>query len=109
MDLLVKYEKNRNRFAFYPLVNWTQYYKHITIVNDNSGIVNKFETSLTDDARVIIYNRNMFIVQATDLFIKIITNHRWITKYYLCSLHMHWEFLMNEAPSFTRCQLCSRI
>ncbi len=35
------------------------------IVNDDSGIVKKFEASLTDDARVIIYNRNMFIVQAT--------------------------------------------
>ncbi len=85
MDLLVKYEKKiRNYFGFDPQANWTQYYKHIMIVNDDSIIVKKFETSLTDDARVIIYNRHMFIVQATDLFIKIITNHRWTTKYYLC-------------------------
>ncbi len=42
------------------------YYKHITIVNDNSSIVNKFEASLTDDARVISYDRHMFIVSATD-------------------------------------------
>jgi len=28
--------------------------------------MNKFGASLTDDARVIIYNRLMFIVQATD-------------------------------------------
>jgi hypothetical protein len=41
------------------------YYKQITIVNDNSSIINKFEASLTDDARVIIYDRHMFIVQAT--------------------------------------------
>ena len=41
------------------------YYKHTTIVNDDSSIVNKFETSLTDDARVIIYDCHMFIVQAT--------------------------------------------
>ncbi len=28
------------------------------------GVVNKLEASLTDDARVVIYNRHMFIVQA---------------------------------------------
>jgi hypothetical protein len=41
------------------------YYKPITIVNDNSSIVNKLETSLIDAARVVIYNRHMYIVQAT--------------------------------------------
>ncbi len=35
------------------------------IVNDNSGNVNKFGASLTDDARVVIYDCHMFIVQAT--------------------------------------------
>jgi hypothetical protein len=43
------------------------YYKHITIVNDDSSIVDKFEASLADDTGVIIYDRHMFIVQATDL------------------------------------------
>jgi hypothetical protein len=41
------------------------YYKPITIVNDNSSIINKLETSLIDDARVVIYKRHMFIVQPT--------------------------------------------
>ncbi len=36
----------------------------MTIENDNSRVVNKLEVSLTDDARVIIYYRHMFIVQA---------------------------------------------
>jgi hypothetical protein len=35
------------------------------IVNDDSRVATKFETSLTDDARVVIYDRHMFIVQAT--------------------------------------------
>jgi hypothetical protein len=35
------------------------------IVNDDSSIINKLETSLIDNARVIIYDRHMFIVQAT--------------------------------------------
>ncbi len=43
------------------------YYKHIRIVNDDSSVISKLETSLADDARVIIYDRHMFIVQATDL------------------------------------------
>jgi hypothetical protein len=37
------------------------------IVNDDSMVITKLETSLTDHARVIIYDRHMFIVQATDL------------------------------------------
>jgi len=34
------------------------------IVNDDSRVVTKLVTSLTGDARVIIYDRHMFIVQA---------------------------------------------
>ncbi len=43
------------------------YYKHTTIVNYASSIINKLEALLTDDARVIIYDRHVFIVQATRL------------------------------------------
>jgi hypothetical protein len=43
------------------------YYKPMTIVNDDSRVINKLEASLTDDARVIIYNHQMFIVQATGM------------------------------------------
>ncbi len=38
----------------------------MAIVNDDSRVITKLETSLTDDARIIIYDRHMFIVQATD-------------------------------------------
>ncbi len=37
----------------------------MTIINDDSRVINKLEASLTDDARVIIYDCHMFIVQAT--------------------------------------------
>jgi hypothetical protein len=30
------------------------YYKPMTIVNDDSRVINKLEASLTDDARVVI-------------------------------------------------------
>jgi hypothetical protein len=40
------------------------YYIPITIVNDNLRVINKLDTSLTDDTRVIIYDHHMFIVQA---------------------------------------------
>jgi hypothetical protein len=42
------------------------YYKPITIVNDDFSSIYKLQTSLTDDARVVIYDRHMFIVQATE-------------------------------------------
>ncbi len=41
------------------------FYKHITIVSYDSSTANKLGASPTDDARVIIYDRHMFIVQAT--------------------------------------------
>jgi hypothetical protein len=37
------------------------------IVSEDSRVITKLETSLTDDARVIIYDRYMFIVQATEV------------------------------------------
>ncbi len=36
----------------------------MTIVNDDSRVITKLETSLTDDARVVIYDHHMFILQA---------------------------------------------
>jgi hypothetical protein len=36
------------------------------IVNEDSRVINKLEASLTDDARVLIYDHHVFIVQATE-------------------------------------------
>jgi hypothetical protein len=41
------------------------YYKHTTIVNYASCIINKLKALLTDDARVVIYDCHVYIVQAT--------------------------------------------
>jgi len=50
------------------------YYKPMTIVNDDARIINKLDASLTDIARVVIYSRHKFIVQATgDNVIKLLT------------------------------------
>jgi hypothetical protein len=37
----------------------------MTIVNDDSRVINKLEASLADDTKVVIYDHEMFIVQAT--------------------------------------------
>ncbi len=37
----------------------------MTIINDASSVVNKLKASLNDVARGVIYERPMFIVQAT--------------------------------------------
>jgi hypothetical protein len=44
-----------------------QYYKLMLIVNDDSWVINRLEASLIDDARLLIYDHHMFIVQATGL------------------------------------------
>jgi hypothetical protein len=41
------------------------YYKHVMIVNYASSGVNKLRALLNYDARVVIYDHHMFIVQAT--------------------------------------------
>jgi hypothetical protein len=43
------------------------YYKPMAIINDDSKVIKKLEASLSDNARVIIYNCHMFIVQATGI------------------------------------------
>jgi hypothetical protein len=53
------------RKKFYSTGPSGLYYKHTTIVNYASGIVNKLEALLTYDARVVIYDRHVFRVQAT--------------------------------------------
>jgi hypothetical protein len=75
------------------------YYKHMTIINDESSIVNKLGASLTDDARVIIYDCHMFIVQAADhsylaysMQIFLLSN---------CNSHAVWKIMfMNETKRY---------
>ncbi len=43
------------------------YYKHIMIVIYDSSVINKFKASASVDARFVIYDCHMFIVQAPDL------------------------------------------
>jgi hypothetical protein len=52
------------REALLPITSSLNY-KPMTIVNDDSRVVTKLETSLTDDARVVIYDCHMFVVHAT--------------------------------------------
>ncbi len=48
--------------------NCCLYYKHITIINDNSSIVSKWGYKLIDYTRGIIYDHNIFIIQANGLY-----------------------------------------
>jgi hypothetical protein len=41
------------------------YYKHVTIVNDESRVISNWSLKLIDDAWVVNYDHNMFIIQAT--------------------------------------------
>ena len=48
--------------------------KYMTIVNDDSRVVNKLEASLADDAIVVIYDCHLFIVQATGVVCLVIND-----------------------------------
>jgi hypothetical protein len=41
------------------------YYKHVTVVNDASSGICKLKASLNDAARGVIYDRHVFVIQAT--------------------------------------------
>ncbi len=43
-------------------------YKHITIVNDNSSVISEWHSSLIDNTRVVIYDRNLLIEAAGQSF-----------------------------------------
>jgi hypothetical protein len=60
-----EYAIKKKKKKFHNIDTCGLYYKHIAIVNYDSSMVKKFGASLTDDARVIIYDRHLFIVQAT--------------------------------------------
>ncbi len=45
------------------------------IVNYASSVVNKLEALLTDDARVVIYDHHVFIVQATGVLFSVFLSH----------------------------------
>ncbi len=40
------------------------YYEHVMIINDNSSVINKWSFKLIDNARVIIYDHNRFLIEA---------------------------------------------
>ncbi len=60
------------------------YYKSMTIINDDSRVVNKLEASLTDNARVVIYTCHTFIVQAIGYQVVTITGLNKHTKLLRC-------------------------
>ncbi len=45
------------------------YYNPMMVANDDSRVVNQLKASLTDNARVVIYDCHMFIEQATSVFV----------------------------------------
>jgi hypothetical protein len=67
------------------------YYKHMKIVNDDSSVVSKWSSEQIDVARVVIYDRNMFIIQATGL----------ITPYYPVCLKRLAKGLFTRMSDFT--------
>jgi hypothetical protein len=73
------------------------------IVIDNSRVVNKLETPLTDDARVVNYDRHMFIVPATGFNVKKLfsmssmTHHNKLVRLSLDGL-IRGLLLKGEAP-----------
>jgi len=52
------------------------YYNPVTIVIDDSSVISKWSFMFIDDPRVVIYDRNMFMTQATDRKTKQIRDSR---------------------------------
>ncbi len=61
------------------------YYKHVMIVNYASSSVTKLKASLNDNARVVIYDCHMFIVQDTGA----------VTVFFLCPLKIRNLVMLN--------------
>jgi len=74
----------------------------MTIVNKDSRVINNLEASLTDDAIVIIYDRHMFIVQASCIVVLKGLVVRYKNKTFLSSTSFFefWSFLVEPFCSF---------
>ncbi len=74
---------------------YSLYYKQMTIVNDDSSIISQWSCKLTDGTRVLNYNRNMFIAQATGgqgySIISIFNYKQW--KGIKCKQSTRWQHL----------------
>jgi len=76
------------------------------IVNDDSRVINKLEASLTDNARVVICDCHMFIVQATELKhgTKIIKNESFLLNLsFLFKWSSNVKTIINKAILNTGC------
>jgi hypothetical protein len=76
----------------------------MTIINDDGGIINKLDASLTEDNRVIIYDHHMFIVQATGTFcLTSITSSCHVIKLFFYITHVfitHYKIFLKEPPNW---------
>ncbi len=50
-------------------ISCDDHYKHVTIINDDSSGIIKWSFKLIDAARGVIYDRHMFIMQATGVLV----------------------------------------
>jgi hypothetical protein len=74
------------------------YYKHVPIINYASSGVNKFRASLNGDARVIIYDSHMFIVQAPGVNVMKLLFHVFVAWQNKLEC-LPWQTLLNIIPS----------
>jgi hypothetical protein len=65
----------------------------MTIVNDDSSVIIKWSFKLIDAARGIIYDRHMFIVQATGI---IIAGKAWNLPTHCCVCDWVVAYLVND-------------
>jgi hypothetical protein len=57
-----------------PTVIIGLYHKHEMILNYDSSVISKWSFKLIDDASVVIYDHNMFIIEATWHFCRAFCN-----------------------------------
>jgi hypothetical protein len=62
------------------------YYKHVTIVNDDSRVISNWSIKLIDDLSVITYDRQRFIIQATDGILNLILNENTSAVSFCCQV-----------------------
>ncbi len=97
MSLSVKL-KSLNSFLPTRAIHRGLYYKHVTIVNDDSSVVNKQSFKLIDDARVVIYDRNRFIIWVTSYITSLlIVSFRYFQKR---KNHWAWSKMMYSLGLF---------
>ncbi len=106
--MTLNYKLGLQKVVWYKFGPCGLYYEHMTIVNDDSGVISKWSFRFIDDPRVVIYDRHWFIIQATGSTVakNLTRNPKW--RVWIRERDNSEKRFVGLAPGLESCITCNR-